>query len=56
MKDREGTDVVVAASRETTLTSQKETLIIQQGSAAWVPLAEGSYEIQTLGTAYRVVG
>ena len=56
VKDREGTDVVVAASRETTLTSQKETLIIQQGSAAWVPLAEGSYEIQTLGTAYRVVG
>ena len=56
VNDREGTDVVVAASKETTLTSEKETLIIQQGSAAWVPLAEGSYEIQTLGSAYRVVG
>ena len=56
IKDREGTDVVVAASKETTLTSEKETLIIQQGSEAWVPLAEGSFEIQTLGSAYRVVG
>jgi len=53
---REGTDIVVSTLMDTVLTSEKEELIVKQGSAAWIPKAEGAYHIQTAGIAYRVIG
>jgi len=53
---REGTDIVVSTLMDTVLISEKEELIVKQGSAAWIPKAEGAYHIQTAGIAYRVIG
>jgi mannose-6-phosphate isomerase len=53
---REGTDIVVSTLMDTVLTSEKEELILKQGSAAWIPKTEGAYHIQTEGIAYRVIG
>ena len=53
---REGTDIVVSTLMDTVLTSEKEELVVKQGSAAWIPKTEGAYHIQTEGIAYRVIG
>ena len=53
---REGTDIVVSTLMDTLLTSEKEELVVKQGSAAWIPKTEGAYHIQTEGIAYRVIG
>ena len=52
---REGTDIVVSTLMDTVLTSEKEELILKQGSAACIPKTEGAYHIQTDGIAYRVI-
>ena len=53
---REGTDIVVSTLMDAVLTSEKEELVVKQGSAAWIPKTEGAYHIQTEGIAYRVIG
>jgi len=56
VEDREGTDIVVSTLKNTTLTSNKKELIVEQGSAAWIPKTDGEYQIQSEGVAYRVIG
>ena len=56
VEDREGTDIVVSTLMSTTLISKKKELIVEQGSAAWIPKTDGAYQIQSEGVAYRVIG